>query len=200
MRHGMIRIAMAMAVVSLLCGCVGETKRMGLDDMADMEIGTGLTSQDFRSCSQRMARSLITLKQVQNATTPPKMAFVSVQNETDNPLIRGNMFLRKMRTHLIKHSDGRIIFLDRATVVAEALDEEQRDMDRGKLTTSGESTPYGADFVLTGVIDSIDKVAGSGRTGYLRLSFRLTECGTRAIVWEDEYEFKKFSKSGIVYD
>jgi len=177
-------------------GCTGETKRLSPDEASDIEIGTGLTSQDFRSTAQRMARSLITLPQIQNATTPPKVAFVSVANRS-NEYIDGDAFLNKMRTELIKHSGGKVVFLDRSII--DAIEKENRDKQRGKRTASGDETPLGADFFLTGTIESLDKVAGAGHTTYLRLSFRLTEGGSSAIVWEDDYEFKKHATAGLMY-
>ena len=36
-------------------------------------------------------------------------------------------------------------------------------------------------------------------TSYYRLSFRLTDAASSAIVWEDEYEIKKASTVGIMY-
>lgn len=187
---------LTVALLGLLGGCTGKTKRLAPDDLSDIEIGTGITSQDFRSIAQRMARSLVTLAQIQSATTPPKVAFVSVDNRS-NEYIDGDAFLNKMRTHLIKHAGGRMVFLDRAVIAA--IEKENRDKSRGKRTSSGEQTPYGADFFLTGAIESIDQVAGAGHTTYLRLSFRLTDAGSSAIVWEDDYEIKKHSITGIMY-
>ena len=188
--------AAVLAAWMILGGCTGETKRLAPDEASDIELGTGLTSQDFRSTAQRMARSLITLEQIQNATTPPKVAFVSVANNS-NDYIDADAFLNKMRTELIKHGGGRIVFLDRNVI--EAIERENRDKERGRRTSSGEQTPLGANFFLTGTIESIDKVAGAGRTSYLRLSFRLTDAGNSAIVWEDDYEFKKHSTAGLMY-
>jgi len=185
-----------MVTSAVMIGCTGETKRMDPDQMSDAELGTGITSQDFRSIAGRMARSLVTLPQIQSATAPPKVAFASVVNNS-NDYIDGDAFLRKMRTELIKNAEGRIMFLDRALI--DQIDRENRDKARGKRTASGEQTPLGADFFLTGVIDSIDRVAGRGRTTYLRLSFRLSDAGSSAVVWEDEYEIKKHATTGIMY-
>jgi len=186
----------ALLAALLMLGCTGETKRMDPDQMSEIEFGTGITSQDFRSISQRMARSLVQLPQIQNATTPPKIAFSQVINNS-NDYIDGDAFLRKMRTELIKNAEGRLVFLDRAII--DQIERENRDKVRGKRTASGEQTPLGADFFLTGTIDSIDRVAGAGRTQYLRLSFRLTDAGSSAVVWEDEYEIKKHSTTGVMY-
>lgn len=194
----MIRFfALAMAAAMMvLAGCTTETKRMDLDQVSEAELGAGITSQDFRSIGQRMARSVVTLAQIQNATTPPKVAFVTVANNS-NDYIDGDSFLRKMRTELVKYSDGKVVFLDRAII--DQVEKENRDKTRGKRTSSGDQTPLGADFFLTGTIDSIDRVAGSGRTMYLRLSFRLTDAASSAVVWEDEYEIKKHTTTGIMY-
>src|SRR3972149_953235 len=71
-----------------LFGCAGETKRVDPDALTEAEVGTGLSSQDFRSVCERMARSIVQLPQVQNASVPPKVVLTEVQNETDDPLIR----------------------------------------------------------------------------------------------------------------
>ncbi|MDK1032039.1 MAG: hypothetical protein QGD94_08545 [Planctomycetia bacterium] len=195
MKRRLMTVVLGVAVV-LAAGCTGTTKRLAPDELSDLEFGTGITSQDFRSVAQRMARSLVTLAQIQNATTPPKIAFIAVQNNS-NDFIDGDSFLNKMRTELIKHAGGKMVFLDRAIITA--IERENRDKGRGKRTTSGEKTPLGADFFLTGIIESIDKVAGGGRTSYIRLSFRLTDAGSSAIVWEDDYEIKKHTTAGIMY-
>lgn len=187
--------AMCLAMALSTSGCTSQTKRIHPDDVQD-EWGSGPTSQDFRSIAQQMARSMISLPQIQSATTPPTVAFVSVLNNS-NEYIDGDLVLKQIRTHLIKHSGGRIVFLDRA--VLPEIKEENRDKSRGKFTTSGQHTPYGADFYLTGDIDSIDRITSKGHTSYVRFSFRLTDAGTSGIVWEDEYEMKKHAALGIMY-
>ncbi|HPD32498.1 MAG TPA: hypothetical protein PLL20_21095 [Phycisphaerae bacterium] len=178
------------------CAATTETKRLAPDELSDIEYGTGLTSQDFRSIAQRMARSLVSLPQIQQSKNPPRVAFASVENNSSD-YIDGDTFLRKMRTELVKHAEGRLVFLDRDVI--QQIEKENRDKAAGKRTSSGEGTPYGADFFLTGTIDSIDRVTGSGRTGYTRYSFRLTNAADSAIVWEDDYEIKKHSVAGAMY-
>jgi PBP1b-binding outer membrane lipoprotein LpoB len=178
-------------------GCsTSETKRVDPDALTEMETGTGLSSQDFRSICERMARSLITRPEIQNASTPPKVALYRVQNNS-NDYIEGDAFTRKMRTLLSKHCEGKIVFIDRE--LTEAIEKEQRDKRRGKVTSAGDADRLGADFFLTGELDAIDRSAGGGMTTYYRFSFRLTNAGTSAIVWEDEYETKKAPKRGDVY-
>lgn len=182
-------------IVGLTTGCVSQTKRLDPDESRG-ELGTGPTSQDLRSIAQRMARSLIALPQIQNARTPPTVAFVSVENRSDE-YIDGDMLLRMMRTLLIKHSAGHIRFLDRA--LAEQIARENRAKALGRLSGSPPATPYGADYLLTGVIDSHLGVLKEGHTNFLRFSFRLTDAATSVIIWEDAYVLKKASILGILY-
>lgn len=179
-----------------LIGCTGQTKRVHPDDLADEERGTGLTSQDFRSVCQRMARSLVRIPEIQQASSPPFVAIESVVNDS-NDYLDATEFARKMRKELIKHAEGRIRFLDRE--IAETIDDENRDKRRGKFTGGAEKARHGADFFLTGRISSIDNAAGKGMTSYYRLSFRLTDAADSLIVWEDDYEIKKASTVGSMY-
>ncbi len=193
------RVFTPLLLVALVCstvGCGGKTKRIGADEDSEIEQGTAMTSQDFRSITQRMARSLVTLPQVQNSTTPPKLAFLRPENKT-NDYMDTEAFLNKMRTELIKNGGGRLLFLDRQATAA--IERENRDKEAGRLTTAGPATRFGADFFLTGAIESIDRVANKGHTTYYRYSFRLTDAATSVIVWEDDYEIKKYSTTPLVY-
>ncbi len=196
MRKQKISVLLILLASLITAGCTGETKRMHPDEGSVIEMGTGLTSQDFRSVAQRMARSLVIIPQVQNAVTPPKVAFIAMDNRS-NDYIDTKAFLGKMRTELIKNSGGKIIFLDRAII--REIGKENKYKAAGSMTASSLNIPLGADFFLTGTIEAIDMVAGKGHTKYTRLSFRLTNAGNSAIVWEDDYEIKKHSTLGL-YD
>jgi PBP1b-binding outer membrane lipoprotein LpoB len=192
------------SILPVICGCLaavnlactGQTKRLDPDALSEQEVGTGLTSQDFRSVCSRMASSMVQKEQIQKASTPPKIALLAVENNT-NDYIDADEFTHKMRTMLIQHCGEKIVFLDRA--VTDQIEKERRDKRRGKITSAGDQDRLGADFFLTGRIASIDRVAGGGMSTYFRLSFRLTDAASSAIVWEDEYEIKKASTVSSVY-
>jgi len=194
--HGILALATTALACILVGGCAGETKRLDPDALSEQEVGTGLTSQDFRSVCERMARSLVQVPQIQQASTPPRVTIQSVENRT-NEYIDTDEFAHRMRTLLVKHAEGRVVFLDRS--FAAEIDQENRDKERGRLSTSGRQEQSGADYFLTGQFGSIDKVAGRGMTTYWRLSFRLTDAATSVIIWEDDYEIKKSSTISTVY-
>ncbi len=191
LRGGLVTIL----TCSVLVGCTSQTKRIDVDDDRG-ELGTGPSSKDLRSVAQRMARSIIALPQIQNSENPPRIAFVQVANKS-NEYIDGDMVLRQMRTLLIEHAEGRLQFLDREII--ERIERENRDKRLGKRTASDERPISGADFFLTGVIDSLDRRADEGHTTYLRFAFRLTDAADSVIAWEHSYEIKKHSVLGLVY-
>jgi PBP1b-binding outer membrane lipoprotein LpoB len=190
------RVWLVVPILVVLLGCTGRTKRVDPDALSDNEVGTGLTSQDFRSVCQRMARSLMNVAEIQNAAEPPMVAIAPVANDS-NDYIDGTEFARKMRTELIKHAEGRVRFLDRE--LTRRIDDENRDKRRGKITGGEHTTRHGADFFLTGRISAIDRVVGGGSSTYYRLSFRLTNAADSVIVWEDDYEIKKQSIVADIY-
>jgi PBP1b-binding outer membrane lipoprotein LpoB len=186
-------LVLSLVVIS---GCMGTTRRVevGREQVTDP---TSMNIQDFETIAQRMTRSMIQLPQIQKASEPPTIAFISVTNRS-NDYVDKNAFLEKMRTLLIKHSGGRMVFLDREHL--DKLREEKIAREGGELTSSRESsTFYGADYFLTGVISSINAAGGSEKTIFRRYSFRLTDAHTSAIIWEDEYETQVYNERGMMY-
>ncbi|HPS53597.1 MAG TPA: CsgG/HfaB family protein, partial [Phycisphaerae bacterium] len=156
----------------------------------------GLSSKDFRGVCFKMTQSLITLPQIQNAQRPPKIAFAKVTNKSDE-IIDTQGFLEKMRTELIKNSNGKVVFIDRENI-GQIMDE--RDMkDAGQFTGETTKKMLGADYLLAGTITGITSARGRKSTNYMRLAFRLTDANTGVIIWEDDYEMKYYHKAGL-YD
>jgi len=187
---GWFKSATAVILQLLLSGailCCGHTNRVHVDHAGGVE-DTGIDSQDLRTVAQKMARGIINLHPVSQAKSPPRIAFLEVKNNS-NDILDTEMFLRKIRTLLLKYGNGRLRFLDRARV--QAILQERKAKRAGLITTGESKNLAGADFFLTGVISSIDKAAGDKRSTYTVFSFRLTDAESSEIIWEDEYEMKK---------
>jgi PBP1b-binding outer membrane lipoprotein LpoB len=186
---------LALALAAVAVGCAGQTARMDLDSEDDALLG-GIGSKDFRTACFEMAQSMVRLPQIQNAANPPTIAFVDMVNNSDE-ILNADDLLYKMRTELIKNSGGKMLFLDRDII--EQIRIERRDKQRGKVTTSGGKALYGADFFLAGRVESIRRTRGRRQTKYMRISVRLTDASSSAIVWENDYELKKMVVRGV-YD
>lgn len=190
-----IGLVLATACLLAACGCAGQTARMDLDSEDDALLGA-MSSKDFRSACFQMAQSLIRLPQIQRASSPPTVAFTEVINNSDE-LLDTDALLYKIRTELIKNCGGKITFLDRDII--DQIRAERRDKDLGKVTASSDRPVYGADFFLSGRVESIRRTRGRRQTQYMRLSVRLTDTASSAIIWEDDYELKKLVVRGT-YD
>jgi len=179
-----------LVIALLFAGCATTgAQRIGLDDSGRTD-DLGLGSQDFRTITERMARSLSSLHAIANAASPPRIAFLEIENRSSD-VMDTRMFLEKTRTLLLGNSGGRFRFLDRERVQAILLEREAKRA--GLVTSSRTDHLGGADFFLTGSVSSIDQVVGSQRTTYMRFAFRLVDAETSDIVWEDEYEMKKLA-------
>lgn len=181
--------------IALSISCATKSQRVDLD--SDLLYGdTGINSKDFRTVCEQMARSIIQIPQIANASSPPRITFASVRNFTSEP-INKNMFLTKIRTLLLKNSGGKVVFVDRSAIVSDNIEEERELKRGGELTASKQKTRSGVDFFLTGELSSIDKLVDAQRATYINYAFRLTDAETGDIVWEDNYEVKKVTKYGI---
>lgn len=205
-RHGLDRTTFArparlagglLMVLACLAaaGCAGRTARMDLDSEDDAVRGA-LGSKDFRSACFEMAQSMVQLPQIQRAAKPPTIAFVEMENRSDE-LFDADSLLYKMRTELIKNSGGKMTFLDRDII--DKIRQERLDKDRGRVTTSSDKPVFGADYFLAGRVESIRRTRGRVETKYMRISVRLTDAHSSAIVWENDYEIKKLALAGV-YD
>jgi PBP1b-binding outer membrane lipoprotein LpoB len=196
--HGTCRagvLGLMLSALAALGGCAGQTARMDLDSEDDALLGA-MSSKDFRAACFQMAQSLIRLPQIQNAANPPTLAFTEVVNASDE-LFSTDDLLYKIRTELIKNCGGKILFLDRDII--DQIRAERRDKDLGKVTTSSGKPVYGADLFMSGRVESIRRSRGRTQTQYMRLSVRLTDASSSAILWENDYELKKLVRAGV-YD
>lgn len=161
--------------------------------------GTGVESQDLVAVADKMARSILGVPEIAGAAVPPRILLEPVLNETRFP-INKNIFLTRIRVQLNAKSMGKVRFLDRSMM--RALNEEEDLRATGAVaTTPGrpDAKLHGADYLLTGVLQSISTRTSSGISDYVLYAFRLTDARTSEIVWEDSAEIKKQGLEDAVY-
>lgn len=184
----------AMAAVFFV-GCQGAVTRTGLDTENIMTLD--ITSKDIRTMSQNMSRDLIELPQIANATTPPKVAFLQMRHRLVSTTIDSYDLLSRIRKDLLRFSGGKVVFLDRERV--EELQAERKLKRKGEVASGELKDLAGVDFFLTGRATERTQSTHGEREVYYRFSFRLTEAESGAIVWENDYEMKKYGKRGTAY-
>jgi penicillin-binding protein activator len=161
--------------------------------------GTGIESQDLVSVTDRMARSILSIPEIQRAETRPYIVLEPVTNNTRFP-INKDIFLTRMRSQLNSKAQGRVSFLDRDMM--RTLERERALKQSGQVTSS--SDPHvvefrGADYFLTGKLDGMTTRTSAGTSDYVLYTFRLTNARTSEIVWEDSAEIKKQGLEDAAY-
>ena len=203
----LIGSAVISLLVALLTGCassgVKNPSGIGVTEMRADEkgfvAGTGVESQDLVAVTDKMARSILDTSQIKSAQNPPVIVLDPVVNETRFP-INKDMFLTRIRLMLNSKSAGKVQFLARDRMAAL---EHERDLKRsGQVTSSNDPnvTEFkGADFFLTGKLQSLTTRNSRGISDYVLYSFQLVDARTSAIIWEDGAEIKKQGLEDAAY-
>ncbi len=161
--------------------------------------GTGVESQDLVAVTDKMARSILGVKQIANAQGTPRIVLDPVVNETRFP-INKDIFLTRIRTQLNSKSAGRVLFLARDRMAT--LQKERELKQSGQVTANADPNVVefkGADFFLTGKLQGLTTRTGAGVSDYVLYSFQLIDARTSDIIWEDSAEIKKQGLEDAAY-
>jgi len=168
-------------------------------DEAGTVRGTGVESQDLVAVTDKMARSILNVKQIANAQNPPLIVLDPVRNETRFP-INKDIFLSRISGQLISKAQGKVQFLARDRW--ETLQKERELKRQGQVTASSDPTVQefkGADYFLTGKLQGLTVKAAAGTSDYILYSFELIDARTTVIVWADQAEIKKQGLEDAAY-
>ena len=176
---------------------VGVT-RLNADEQGTVA-GTGIESQDLVAVSDKMARSILAIPQIANAPTPPIVVLDPIENKTRFPVDK-DLFLTRIRSELIKKSQGKVQFLARERMAA--LEKERNLKREGAVTSSSDPNVQefkGADYVLTGTLGGLSTRTSQGTSDYILYEFQLIDARSSVIVWGDNAEIKKQGLEDAAY-
>ena len=162
-------------------------------------MGTGVESQDLVAVTDKMARGLLTVPQIVNAPSRPRVVLHPVVNETRFP-INKDIFLTRIRTQLNSKSAGKVQFLARERM--STLQNERELKRSGQVTSSSDPNVVefkGADYFLTGKLQGLSTRTSAGLSDYVLYSFQLIDARTSDIIWEDAAEIKKQGLEDAAY-
>lgn len=191
----LLSICMMLLVFGAGCSGVGTVGRVDLGDEPVKDIEA--SDVDLRAMAREMATTIIELPAIRDTEGSVNIAFPTIKNRTTTIDFDSATIQSMIRKDLITHSNGKLAFLDRE---ASDLILAERDAKRAGQRTSrdGKELP-GADFFLVGYAFSQRKADGKQMSAYHRYSFRLVDAEDEVILWEDDYEFKKYGRPGISY-
>ncbi|MEI6791562.1 MAG: hypothetical protein WCK42_10315 [Myxococcaceae bacterium] len=168
-----------------------------LDSSQDDNLGgTGTDSTDIRTMAERMAREIAGINWPKEGVTP-RVALLPLYNQT-RFRIDPKLLQNKLVKDLINFSQGRVSYLARDSeqaVMAERAKKRAGMYDQGKSTAA----MAGADYLLKGEMRSLSKASKEGVSDYIVYSFQLIDSESGVILWMGDYETKKMSQTGVIY-
>jgi PBP1b-binding outer membrane lipoprotein LpoB len=187
------------AAALLLAGCASSGVRnpsgvpvteMKADERGFVA-GTGIESQDLVTVTDKIARDILSTPEIANAQGVPRVVLEPVNNESRFP-INKEIFLTRIRGQLNSSARGKVRFLARENMAA--LERERTLKQTGQVTASSDPNVQefkGADFFLTGKLQSLTTRTSAGTSDYVLYSFQLIDARTSDIVYEGQHEIKK---------
>jgi hypothetical protein len=173
-------------------------REMGADERGFVA-GTGVESQDLVAVTDKMARGILGIPEIVQARVTPRVVLEPVVNETRFP-INKDIFLTRIRSQLNEKAAGRVRFLDREMM--RTLERERELKMSGQVTASADPNVVefrGADYFLTGKLQSLTTRTSQGVSDYVLYTFRLTDARTSEIIWESSAEIKKQGLEDAAY-
>ena len=107
------------------------------------------------------------------------------------------VFTDRIRDSLVRATSGRVKYLAREHI--DAVLREREGKREGVLVGKGLKSLLGADYLLTGRINSVSKRFEGDRSDYFQIGFTLVDAEDSTIVWTMGFEFKKVGDAGVIY-
>jgi hypothetical protein len=151
--------------------------------------GVGTESQDIVSMSDAMVRDLLSVPELMNRPTPPRIIVDPkyFRNESSE-IIDKALITDRIRVNLIRSAQGRMRFVGRE--YAGAVEEERELKDAGKVdvgTTGRTRAQAGADYrrvCRVGTRDAIDRLSGT-KSRFSQYTFELLDMEKGEIIYRD---------------
>ncbi|HPG31078.1 MAG TPA: hypothetical protein PKY81_00560 [bacterium] len=182
-----IRISFAVFFCLVLAfGCA--SKRVDVD--SDINADTGVTNVDIETMASKIAGDISKdFVEIKGKT----VALRSIDNMTSEHF-NTKIISEKIKEAIKTKSGAVFVERDRMSVI----EEEQNLIDRTAEHIQQRNKFWGADYLMYGRIDSIDKTRSDGwnpitkkQETYFRLSITITNTTTGVELWSGQAEFKK---------
>jgi penicillin-binding protein activator len=181
-----------LSALLLAVGCGGtQVKRMDVDEVKDLSGRWNDT--DSRLVAQEMMTDCLSRPWIAKATKGSKAPTVivgSVRNQSHEH-IATDTFVEDLQRELI--NSGKVEFVaskgERGDVRDERLDQ---DSNADEETRKAHGKETGADFMLSGVISTIQDKEGGKEVVLYQTNLKLLNMQSNQIVWNGQKKIKKF--------
>ncbi len=193
------KLALGLLVLApLAAGCGTVVKRESVNTVQDLN--SDWNDTDSRLVAQEMISDCLSRPWLSNATQSeghtPTVIVGTVHNRS-NQHIDTDAFIQNLQSELI--NSGKVAFVanrhERGEVREERLDQDTNASDSTRKANGHE---IGADFMLDGVINTIEQQEGGQSIILYQTNLRLVNMETNQIVWNGQKQIKKYQKRAAV--
>ncbi|MEI7704124.1 MAG: penicillin-binding protein activator LpoB [Deltaproteobacteria bacterium] len=178
-------------VGTLAVGCA-TTKVSRLDTNDVKDVSGRWNDTDSRLVAEEMIADALSDPWLPKATKGGKLPVVTVQGVKNSSMehINTQTFIEDLQRSLIK--SGKVSFVASMDERAGIRDERQdQDMNASDATRKGQGKEIGADFVLSGVLNSIEDRSGGTSVIMYQVNLKLLNVKTNQIAWNGQKKIKK---------
>ncbi len=196
----MMRAMQGMMVVLLglaLAGCATQVDRVGTDEPIDL---TGRWNDtDSRLVSEEMVDDLLSRgwieRHVSREAERPAVIVGQVRN-LSHEHINTNTFIRDIERELI--NSGKVVFVAAPGERDEIRDERDDQARHARPDTANPpGRELGADYMLTGTINTIMDTEGRTEVAYYQVDLALTSLRDNTRVWVGQKQIRKVIRRGL---
>lgn len=192
------RYLAAFAAISvLLAGCVGEVKKVSVNDESHMTMG--VDQSDVNATANQMVSSMLSAPSVIRATgvnPPPTVVVVPIRLDTatiTDTRINTDAITTLVRGRIINSGIFQFVDATRRQDIAGEVAYQQDSGMVNKSTAAQRGKQIGSDYILEGTISGFDSVSGKGdihKKGYV-ITLTLQNVETAIILWQDTQQIAK---------
>lgn len=191
---GMRKLALGLALALLAAGCGTTVERIERDEVRDLSGRWNDT--DSRLVSERMIEEMVGddwhERYRRREGRPPTVIVGEIRNRSHEH-INTETFINDIERALVR--SGEVSFVaspeQRGDIRAE---REDQDLHAREDTRNPMGREIGADFMLTGSINTIMDVEGRRQVAYYQVDLELISLADNRKVWIGQKEIKKFIK------
>ncbi|MEX0730042.1 MAG: penicillin-binding protein activator LpoB [Aquisalimonadaceae bacterium] len=193
--NGLATIMVAMMLV--LAGCATQVDRIGMEE--EQDISGRWNDTDSRLVSSEMIEDMISRGWIDRhqgrAGNNPTVIVGQVRN-LSHEHINVNTFIRDIERELI--NSGRVTFVASGSE-RDAIRDERTDQlgNVREETRSQAGQEEGADYILTGTINTIMDTEGRTEVAYYQVDLALTSLADNTRVWVGQKQIRKVIRRGL---
>jgi uncharacterized protein (TIGR02722 family) len=187
-------VYLALFLAPVLAAC-GGTKVTRMDTNEVKDLSGRWNDTDSRLVAEEMIRDCTTRPWISNASSEkggkaPTVIVGTVRNQSHEH-INTDTFVEDLQRELI--NSGKVDFVASKSERGEVRDERlDQDTNSSEETRHAHGQETGADFVLSGAINTIEDQEGGKTVVYYQTNLKLLNMKTNQIAWNGQKKIKKF--------